>query len=615
MSRLNLQQEKAIECMNNVVLVIAGAGSGKTTVLTKRVKKLISDGIEPRSILAITFTNKATKEMKERINNNEVNINTFHSFSLSIIRKNIKYLISHDKNFSIIDEDDKSKILKKLIKDLNLDLKANNVKYEISSAKSNSLDKNDIINHISIEYISIFNGYCSFLKDNNCFDFDDLLLYAYELLKIEAVRNKYHNYLNYIHVDEYQDTSIIQSKMLDLIKSDSCKLFVVGDVDQSIYEWRGATVENIMNLASKYNDSIIIKLEQNYRSTKSILDVANNLISKNKNRIDKNLWTENSKGQKVKSLRFTGESNQAEYVKSEIKYLEDFGANLNSICVLYRYNYQSKKIEEALIRSNISYKIYGGMRFYDRTEIKDCIAYLRLLVNFEDNISFMRIINVPKRKVGEITLNKIINYAVDNKISYFESSLKIGSETIKKFCNLILDYSETINNDFTWEFNKFLDTIGYENFLLKSEDKSKVEDRMLNVNEFIESIDFVLQNEETNLLEYVNELVLFTDTDDRNNDDCVVLSTVHGVKGLEFDYVYMTGMNELVFPNQNKISTDQHLEEERRVCYVAITRAKKKLVLSNISFNYRGEYLKDSRFLNEMGLEPSEEIKSDFAIF
>ncbi len=622
MAKLNSEQVKAINAENNVVVVIAGAGSGKTTVLTEKIKKLIEEQrCLAREVLAITFTNKATNEMKERLAlklGTKINgawIMTFHGFSLRIIRENLAYLPNHDHNMQIVDDDDKKKIIKEILKRLNLNevYKIPQVMYAISGAKKYALTMKEVEGCIEFEYLDIYKEYEKYLNANNAFDFDDLLIVCHQLLKIEEVRTKYQNRFKYIHVDEYQDTSVVQSEILKKLKSKTNNLFIVGDVDQSIYGWRGATIENIMSLEKTFADVAIIKLEQNYRSTKRILEAANSLIENNNDRYDKVLWTDNNIGDKIKTYRFMDASKEADFVKNEVKYLVDFGKIPSEIAILYRYNYQSKKVEEALMRARIPYQIYGGLRFYERMEIKDMIAYIRLIMNHDDNISFLRIINVPKRKVGEVTLNKIRNYATDNELSYFAAAKEIGGKLIQEFCTIIKSYQQLLLGDFASEFDNLISDIGYYEYLLKSEDSEKVKDRSENIRELKQAIEEALESDMT-LNEYLTELTLFSERETDEDSGAVVLSTIHGVKGLEFDHVFLTGMNEKKFPKSDE-SNPHELEEERRVAYVAITRARKQLVITNISYDFKNEYYEDSRFIQEMNLEAAEQTQAESFIF
>ncbi len=616
MATLNDKQKEAIAANEKVVVVIAGAGSGKTTVLTEKIKRIIDEELAiSREILAITFTNKATNEMKERLAlklGHKINgawIMTFHGFALRIIRENLSYLPYHDHNLLIVDEDDKKKIIKQILKDMHLDdmYKVPEVVRAFSKAKTYALKTSDVVKAVDFEFQDMYNEYEKYLNNNNAFDFDDLLIIANQLLTIKDVQVKYQNRFKYIHVDEYQDTSMVQGEILKKLKSASNNLFIVGDVDQSIYGWRGATIENIMSLEQTFKDVKIVKLEQNYRSTKRIIDAANSLIENNQNRYDKNLWTDNGLGEKIQTYRFIDAAKEAEFIQKEVKYLVDFGKVPNEIAILYRFNYQSKKIEEALMRARIPYLIYGGLRFYERMEIKDMIAYIRLILNPNDNISFLRIINVPKRKVGQVTLNKIINFANSEEISYFEAGKQIGGKSIQEFCEIITYYQPKLVENFADEFDNLIGDIKYYDYLLKSEDHEKVKDRSENIRELKEAIIEALNNEMT-LAEYLTELTLFAERETDADSGAVILSTVHGVKGLEFDYVFLSGMNEQKFPKADASESTTELEEERRVAYVAVTRARKKLTITNISYDFKNEYYEDSRFIMEMGLDKTSEM-------
>lgn len=620
MSNLNEQQIKAIDSSNNTVVVIAGAGSGKTTVLTEKIKKLIlEDNVYANQILAITFTNKAATEMKNRVIEklgpfaSEAWIMTFHGFSLRIIKQKVDYLDKFDKNFLIIDEDDKKRILSTIIKKHQLQetIKVKNCMYAISYAKSKSLEPKDVRNIIEFDYYDIYLEYEQYLIENNSLDFDDLLLYANHLLMNPEVAEYYQNKFKNIHVDEFQDTSQVQFAILEKIHTKNNQLFIVGDIDQSIYGWRGAHVDNLINIEKSFKDVDIIKLEQNYRSTKNILDVANKLIVNNELRIEKKLWTENTRGVKVKGYRFSDTYKEADFVINEIKFNIEMKQKASQQAVIYRYNYQSKKIEEALIANQIPYKIYGGLRFFERMEIKDIISYIRLIYNHNDNISFNRVINVPKRKVGEVTLNGFRNNAIENETSLFASAELIGSKAVRDFCEIIKKYRKLLMVNFDEEFDKLLLELGYYQYLVDLDGTEKADDRMKNIEELKASFLHAIDNGQT-LMEYLNELILFSEHDE-DDGDCVILSTVHGVKGLEFDNVYMIGMAENSFPKRSSFGNISELEEERRVCYVAITRAKKKLVLSTYSFDYKGDYFDNSRFIEEMEIDIIE--NNTFSIF
>ena len=594
---LNEKQKKAISKNENVVVVLAGAGSGKTTVLIEKIKKIIDSGEYSNKILAITFTNKASLEIKNRLEKIDgkykgVYTSTFHSLCFRILKIYSDAFKQFDSNFIIIDDYDQKKVINNILKELNYEDKK--VLFKINNAKINSLIHDDIQKHLDDEELKVYNLYQNYLNKNNALDFNDLLLYMHELLLIDKYREKIQKLFNYILIDEYQDTSLIQDKIVELMKRDDTKLFIVGDVDQSIYRWRGAKIENILSLEKKFDDVTIIKLEQNYRSTQNILEVANKLINHNKIRYKKELHTLNTKGEKVYYREYDDNYAEATNVINEIKYLLNFD---KSIAVLYRNNYQSRVIEEKLIKENIDYQIYGGLKFYDRLEIKDMIAYLRLMF-LEDNFSFLRIINTPKRKIGEKTINLIINYSKEYDVNYLKALKELKIVSGLRFLEIIDKYRELIKNDFNY-FIKFLNEIKYEDYLIEQDGKIKAQERMDNINEFINGVNKYLEDN-NNILDYLNDLLLNNKNEQTTNK--LILSTIHGVKGMEFDVVFIVGLNEKIFPSEYSLYNDDELEEERRICYVALTRAKEKLILSSYNFDYRGNYCEESRFLKEMDL-------------
>ncbi len=621
MAKLNDMQIASIEDKSPVVVVIAGAGSGKTTVLTQRISYLYRvNKVNPENVLAITFTNKAANEMKERLLEKEGPyaemswIMTFHALAVRIIRANTADLKWFDQNFTIIDSDDQLKILKNIIKDLGKDdIKPKEASYVIGNAKSFASTLNEVEYKIDWDYLEIYKAYDKYLKTHNAMDFDDLLLYCHELLKKKSVCSKYIEKFKYIHVDEFQDTSIIQNNILKLLYGNVNNMFIVGDVDQSIYGWRGAAVENMLNIEREYGSATLIKLEQNYRSTPEILDAANKLISYNTARIDKELWTDRPSGDPIIYNSFNTMFNETDYVSREIDRMIDYGANLEEIAVLYRSNFQSRKIEEALMKKQIPYKIYGGIRFYERMEIKDIIAYLRLILNQADEIALNRVINVPKRKIGDKTIEKFRAYSQEHGVTLFTSVKQIGSKAAVNFTDIIEKYSGDIGTRFEYEFKNLLEDIKYEDYLLGIEDSSKVEERMQNINEFKEAVITALNSGKT-LREYLNDLAIFSEKDDVEQDS-VVLSTIHGVKGLEFDNVFVIGMTEGRFPSSRSSDSIEELEEERRLCYVAVTRAKKHLELTSYKYDFTGNYQKPSVFIEEMelGVDETDSI-FDFVI-
>ncbi len=620
MNNLNDMQQIAVSTKSEVVICIAGAGSGKTTVLTKKIAHYYDQGHEAESILAITFTNKAAAEMRERLLLDVGPyaslswVMTFHAFAVRIIRDNVQMLKNYQNNFLIVDEEDKKAMIKRFIKAEGWEekYKAIDCIYAISKAKSFAVSTEEVEYKLDFEYIDIFKKYSSYLIENNAMDFDDLLLYAHKLLKNKSIQAKYHQKFKAILVDEFQDTSAIQFEILNLLKSTTNNLFVVGDADQSIYGWRGAQYGNLLNLINKYKDVEVIKLEQNYRSTKNILDVANKLINFNDNHFDKALWTDNEKGAEISFTQFESMSLESHFVASEINNQLNFGIEPSEVAVLYRSNYQSRKIEEALIRKNIPYQIYGGIRFYERMEIKDILAYIRLIINKHDEVSLNRVINVPKRKIGLKTIEKYYHYKADNQVSLFKAIADIGTSKAQEFIQIINKYQSIIFDDFKNNFDQLLIDIGYQEYLLNIEDEQKVQDRMDNINELKESIIKALA-EGRELQEYLNELTLFN-IDNSNNQDMVILSTIHGVKGLEFDSVYMIGMVEGRFPSNRALEESSEVEEERRLAYVGITRARKNLKLTAFLFDFNGVMLSYSQFIEQMGLENKRDDWQDFII-
>lgn len=621
MAKLNQKQIEAIEDDGLVVTVIAGAGSGKTTVLTKRISYLYRvKKVNPENVLAITFTNKAANEMKERLQEMEGPyaslswIMTFHAFAVRILRANAQNLKHFDENFVIVDTEDQLKILKNIITELELseEIKPKAASFAISKAKSFAGNLYEVEYAVDFEFLEIYQRYETYLKEHNALDFDDLLLYAHELLKMKSIQEKYNQKFKYILVDEFQDTSLIQSNILKLLFNKVTNMFFVGDIDQSIYSWRGATVENMLAIKSQYGSESLIKLEQNYRSTPEILKVANDLISYNEERIDKKLWTDASAGEKVIYSSFHNGFRETDYVIGEVDRLIDSGEDLSEIAILYRSNYQSRKLEEQLVKRQIPYQIYGGIRFYERAEIKDMIAYLRIILNPLDEIALLRVINVPKRKVGEKTIATLRMLMEVEKISLFDACKQHGSKSLGEFVKLIESYQENITTNFETEFPKLIEDLKYKQHWLGIDDISKVDERMQNVNEFKEAIIYELANGKS-LREYLNDLAIFTEKEDVNVD-AVVLSTIHGVKGLEFDNVFMIGLNEDVFPNARCKNSLQELEEERRLCYVGVTRARKRLQLTSYRFGFNQIPQPVSQFIGEMELEEDEIDIFDFVI-
>lgn len=589
---LNDKQKEAVLYINGPMLVLAGAGSGKTKVLTNRIANLIDNGISPANILAITFTNKAAKEMKDRVFNligNDaymIQISTFHSLGLKILKENYEKL-GYDKNFVVIDSDDALTVIKKIMKDMNLSpqyYNAKNIRNKISSAKNELMDLQSFAN---LEYdkniVKIYEKYLEKLKLNNSVDFDDLLILPIRLFReYPSVLESYQERYKYILIDEYQDTNECQYIFSKMLAKKYKNIFVVGDNDQAIYAFRGANYKNILNFEKDYPDCKTILLEENYRSTKTILNAANSVIKNNKLRKDKNLWSNNEEGELIKYIRTDGEKEEADYVAKEIKKLISEGVNPVDIAVLYRTNAQSRVMEEACLKNNIPYKIIGSFYFYNRKEIKDLICYLRLINNYKDDVSLLRVINVPKRKIGEKTIDNISNVALVNNSCLFDA---INSGKELEFKNLILDLKEKCENlSLTEMVELVLDKSGMKQEL-ENEKSLDSEIRLENLEEF-KSITKNYEEEYgvISLDDFLNEISLVSDmSEHQDGNNKVSLMTVHSVKGLEFDDVFVIGMEEGIFPHYNAINegTNSAIEEERRLCYVAITRAKKKLWLLN----------------------------------
>ena len=592
---LNDKQKEAVLADDGPVLILAGAGSGKTSVLTTKIAYLIEEkGANPKNILAITFTNKAAREMKERIikmvgsKAYDMQISTFHSFGLRIIKENYERL-GYEKNFTIIDSDDSLTLIKKIMKELNIDTTRCNPKFiknNISSCKNEMMTpsryKSLAVDDVSEITYKVYEKYQEALKRNNSLDFDDLLTMPVMLFnKYKDVLDSYQELFKYVFIDEYQDTNEAQYTLSKMISAKYKNICVVGDEAQSIYSWRGANYKNILNFEKDYKDAKVILLEQNYRSTKMILNAANSVIKNNINKKDKNLWTLNEEGEKIKYIKANDEKDEASYVTKEIKELKNKGVNLDDIAVLYRTNAQSRTIEEGFLNSNIPYRIVGAFAFYSRKEIKDLLAYLKLIYNTKDDISLLRIINYPKRGIGSKTVDNLSMESVLNGTSIFDT-IKSGKELeFKKQIEEMIDLSNNLS--LTETIDMVLNKSGIKKEL-ESERTLEADIRLENLNEF-KSISKTFEEESgiASLEEFLNEVSLVSDVNEQKNDDTskVTLMTIHAVKGLEFDYVFVIGMEENIFPHVNSSFEEEGLEEERRLCYVAITRAKKKLYLLN----------------------------------
>ena len=574
------------------MLVLAGAGSGKTKVLTSRIAYLIEQGVSPANILAITFTNKAAREMKERVtkiigtNANYIQISTFHSLGLKILKENYEFL-GYEKNFVILDSDDTLTVVKKLMKDLNMNPKyynARDLRNKISSAK-NELITPEKFGRIEFDekVVTLYKKYCEKLKQGNSVDFDDLLILPIKLFELsENILTTYQERYKYVLIDEYQDTNEAQYIFSKMLTKKYRNIFVVGDNDQAIYAFRGANYKNILNFEKDYPDCKTILLEENYRSTQNILNAANSVIKHNKLRKDKNLWSNNEIGSKIKYIKTDDEKAEGDYVVKEIKKLISDNISYDDIAILYRTNAQSRSIEEAMLKSNIPYRIIGSFYFYNRKEIKDLLCYLRLINNPKDDVSLMRIINVPKRGIGNVTIANITQKAEENNISMFEA---ISSGKELAFKQLIIELQEICKNlSLTEMVEQVLEKSGLKEEL-QNEKTLENEIRLENLEEF-KSITMNYENEygEISLDDFLNEISLVSDvTEHSDSKNKVSLMTVHAVKGLEYEYVFIIGMEEGMFPHYNSImeGSNESIEEERRLCYVAITRAKKQLWIIN----------------------------------
>lgn len=614
---LNDRQREAVLYGDGPLLILAGAGSGKTSVLTKRVAYLIKErNVSPKNIVAITFTNKAAKEMKERIikevgkEGYDIQISTFHSFGLRIIKENYEKL-GYEKNFTIIDSDDSLTVVKKILKEMGIDSTRFNPKFiknQISSCKNEMVTpekyKNLVNDELSDITYKVYKKYQDTLLRNNSLDFDDLLIKPIELFnKYKEVLENYQELFKYVFIDEYQDTNEAQYILSKMISAKYKNICVVGDDAQSIYSWRGANFKNILNFEKDYKNAKVILLEQNYRSTKTILNAANSVIKNNINKKDKNLWTDNSIGEKIKYVRTNDEKDEASYVTREIRNLVNNGVSLDDIAVLYRTNAQSRTIEEGFLNSNIPYKIVGAFAFYSRKEIKDLLAYLKLIYNTKDDVSLMRIINYPKRKIGAKTIENLSMDAVLNGTSMFDV---ISSGKELEFKKLILEMKEKSEVlSLTETIDMVLDKSGIKSEL-ESEHTLEADIRLENLNEF-KSITKTFEEESgiASLEDFLNEVSLVSDVNDQKNDNSpkVTLMTIHAVKGLEYKYVFVIGMEENIFPHINSCEEDGGIEEERRLCYVAITRAKEKLYLVNALRRMlygKTSVNMPSRFINEI---------------
>ena len=603
---LNEQQRKAAETLNGPVLILAGAGSGKTRALTYRVANLIDHGIEPWCILAITFTNKAAKEMKERISAlvgeraDAVWVSTFHAMCAKMLRRDIEKL-GYTRSFTIYDDEDQSNVLKDLIKQFNIDdkvLSLRELRSKISDAKNRLLTPDEWFAESPKDFRSqqihdVYTHYELRLKKSNALDFDDLLMRTLELLTdLPPVLESYRTRFSHVLVDEYQDTNFAQYSLVKLLTSKSRNLCVVGDDDQSIYGWRGADIRNILDFEKDFPDATVIKLEQNYRSTANILDAANQVIAHNEGRKEKSLWTDAPSGEAIKLFCAGDEREEAAWICDRMQQLKLTGDAYGTMSILYRTNAQSRVLEEMLMRAGIPYRIYGGLRFYDRKEVKDIIAYLRCIVNPSDDVSLRRIINQPKRAIGESTIQELVRYAAEKEMPLYSALIDLPDslsarprKCVREFGDLmnalVLEHEEMGLSDFVKHLIEKTGLRAQYERDLSDEAKSRIE----NMDELLGAVtEYEKASDEPTLENYLENVALISDLDAaETSSQYVTLMTVHSAKGLEFPTVFVAGLEEGIFPSGRSIQDEAKLEEERRLCYVAITRAMQHLYLSYAS--------------------------------
>lgn len=607
-SLLNKEQYEGATTIEGQVLILAGAGSGKTRVLTHRMAHMIEDlGILPYKILAITFTNKAAKEMRDRVKSligqraEDMWISTFHSTCVRILRREIEKL-GYKKSFTIYDTSDQKTLIRECMKSLNIndkDITDLEIMSKISKAKDRmqspeSFMRDSETNFREKKIAEVYDMYQRRLKENNALDFDDLISKTVELFKKDKeVLEFYQRKFQYIMVDEYQDTNAVQYEFIRLLADKYKNICVVGDDDQCIYQWRGADITNILDFEKDYPNAKVIKLEQNYRSKGNILDAANVVIVNNSNRKEKSLRTEQEPGNKIKVYRAYSDSDEGDFVATQINRIKrEEEKSFKDFAILYRTNAQSRIFEESLRRKAIPYKILGGTRFYDRKEIKDMICYLKTLVNPSDGVSLRRIINVPKRGIGDATINKVVDFAEDYELQLWDALSEVrsiptltprncaGIETFMEMMNNFMDLSETVPVSVLIE--TILKETGYISELEKSkdiEDKSRIE----NLKELVsDAVDFEKSSDDKSLMAYLEKVSLVQDTDKlEEEDDTIVLMTVHSAKGLEFPVVFMVGMENGIFPGNASFEKESEMEESRRLCYVGITRAKESLFMTS----------------------------------
>ncbi|MAQ47283.1 MAG: ATP-dependent DNA helicase [Flavobacteriales bacterium] len=643
---LNPQQESAVKQTEGPVIIIAGPGSGKTRVITERIAHLINKGIEPQNILALTFTNKAANEMKKRvyeITNTQaaysVWMGTFHSIFAKILRKEA-HILGYDSNFTIYDNEDSIKIIRRIIKDRNLDKEQYNPKYvfsKISIMKNQLIDSQkykqnaELIKHDQInkreKFVELYQEYCESCTQSNSMDFDDLLINTYHLLsKNKLILTEYQELFKYILIDEYQDTNKVQDAIIQQLGEKYQNICIVGDDSQSIYSFRGANINNIFNFKSNYQNVKEFKLEQNYRSTKNIVHAANTLINFNKQKIEKTIFSKNENGDPIQLIEYYNDRNEGDKTAEIIYRLICHNPNTNhQHAILYRNNSQSKVIEDGLRKRRIKYKIYGGLSFYQRKEIKDIMAYFKLIVNPDDNESLLRIINYPVRGIGSTTINKLRGKANSEKKSIWKilsynnlENIQINSGTKNKL-NI---FKEILNELFKSQNSNIFETaellIEKTGIVRKLKDNPTDENinRLENISELFNSVKlFSLKKTNNSILDFINEVSLDETNKETSNKSEVSLMTIHQSKGLEFPYVYIVGLENGLFPSQRSLKIPSGVEEERRLLYVAITRASKKVTLSYSLNRFQFGTIQQSEksmFIDNIEHCLNKEIKNEF---
>ena len=637
---MNPKQKEAVLATEGPLLIMAGAGSGKTRVLTHRMAYLLQEKlVNPWNILAITFTNKAAKEMKERVTRlvgtagSDMWVSTFHSMCVRILRREAEQ-IGYSRNFTICDQSETETLMKRIVKEKNLDSK----KFEprailgkISNAKNELLTPEEYANMTGNYFDNIvaecYGAYQRHLKNAQSMDFDDLIMQAVKLFeKYPETLAYYQNKFHYIHVDEYQDTNFAQYKLVQLLADKFNNICVVGDADQSIYGWRGADMANIMNFEKDYSNAKVVLLEQNYRSTKTILKAANGVIQNNNNRKDKKLWTDNVEGEKITYYRAQSEHDEARFIVSTMQQqVQEKGRKYGDFAILYRTNAQSRVIEDTLVKSNIRYKMVGGHKFYDRKEIKDVMAYLRLISNPADDLRFNRIINVPKRGIGGVSLQKLYDFSNIYDYSYLDAAKNVSLSPLTgkaatetgKFAKMLTDLQQMAEFVSVTEIvEQMLEKTGYITSL-EQENTLESETRIANINEFLSVTQEFdkLTDGESNLTDFLTDLALVSDLDqvEEEPQSEVTLMTLHAAKGLEFPVVFVIGMEEGIFPSFRSLMEEAEMEEERRLAYVGITRAEQELFITNAYSRLlygRTQNNPPSRFMQEMDADVLEYANS-----